>query len=31
MIGAGGGFSHEVFKKWAPSEKNLVTLSGYTP
>ncbi|KAL5201692.1 hypothetical protein ABZP36_036046 [Zizania latifolia] len=24
-----GGFSLEVFKKWAPSEKNLVTLPGY--
>lgn len=23
-----GGFSLEVFKKWAPSEKNLVTLPG---
>ncbi|GJN34065.1 hypothetical protein PR202_gb22702 [Eleusine coracana subsp. coracana] len=25
-----GGFSLEVFKKWAPSEKNLVALPGYT-
>ncbi|KAM0896722.1 hypothetical protein ACQ4PT_023031 [Festuca glaucescens] len=24
-----GGFSLEVFKRWAPSEKNLVTLPGY--
>ncbi|XP_057960707.1 cleavage and polyadenylation specificity factor subunit 3-II isoform X2 [Malania oleifera] len=24
-----GGFSLEVFKQWAPSEKNLVTLPGY--
>ncbi|CAA6669787.1 unnamed protein product [Spirodela intermedia] len=24
-----GGFSVEVFKQWAPSEKNLVTLPGY--
>jgi integrator complex subunit 11 len=24
-----GGFSLEAFKKWAPSEKNLVTLPGY--
>lgn len=24
-----GGFSLEVFKKWAPSEKNLVALPGY--
>jgi len=24
-----GGFSLEVFKHWAPSEKNLVTLPGY--
>nr|TKW33027.1 hypothetical protein SEVIR_2G206000v2 [Setaria viridis] len=29
MISTGGGFSHEVFKKWALSEKNLVTLAGY--
>ena len=26
-----GGFSLEAFKKWAPSEKNLITLPGYTP
>lgn len=26
-----GGFSLEVFKHWAPSENNLVTLPGYTP
>ncbi|WVZ64877.1 hypothetical protein U9M48_014336 [Paspalum notatum var. saurae] len=24
-----GGFSLEAFKKWAPSEKNLITLPGY--
>lgn len=24
-----GGFSLEVFKQWAPSEMNLVTLPGY--
>ena len=24
-----GGFSLEVFKQWAPSEENLVTLPGY--
>lgn len=24
-----GGFSLEVFKHWAPSENNLVTLPGY--
>lgn len=24
-----GGFSLEVFKHWAPSEKNLVALPGY--
>lgn len=24
-----GGFSLEVFKHWAPSDKNLVTLPGY--
>ncbi|KAF8657643.1 hypothetical protein HU200_059794 [Digitaria exilis] len=29
MISNSGGFSFEVFKKWAPSEKNLVTLPGY--
>lgn len=26
-----GGFSLEVFKHWAPSEENLVTLPGYMP
>ena len=26
-----GGFSLEAFKKWAPSEKNLITLPGYAP
>lgn len=26
-----GGFSLEVFKQWAPSELNLVTLPGYIP
>lgn len=26
-----GGFSLEVFKQWAPSEMNLVTLPGYQP
>ena len=26
-----GGFSLEVFKQWAVSENNLVTLPGYNP